>query len=52
MYDILKKQIWSLFMDGVQLPEGYFEEAVYFFKAKFPDISATHYQAYSIKCQD
>ena len=28
----LKKTLWPLFMDGVQLPEGYshFEEAVYF----------------------
>ena len=29
---LLKKTLWSLFMDGVQLPQGYshFEEAVYF----------------------
>ena len=28
-----KKTLWPLFMDGVQLPQGYshFEEAVYFF---------------------
>ena len=28
----LKKTLWSVFMDGVQLPQGYshFEEAVYF----------------------
>ena len=35
LQDILKnlKNLWSLFMDGVQLPQGYshFEEAVYFF---------------------
>ena len=29
---VLKKKLWRLFMDGVQLPQGYrhFEEAVYF----------------------
>ena len=29
---LLKKTLWSLFMDGVQLPQGesHFEEAVYF----------------------
>ena len=31
-YKSTKKTLWSLFMDGVQLPQGYshFEEAVYF----------------------
>ena len=29
---IKKKTLWSLFMDGIQLPQGYshYEEAVYF----------------------
>ena len=32
-------------MDGAQLPQGYshFEEAVYYFTTKFPDIPGTHF---------
>ena len=32
-------------MDGVQLPQDYshFEEAVYYFTTKFPDIPGTHF---------
>ena len=33
----------DLFMDEVQLPQCYFEEAVYFFTTKFPDIPGTHF---------
>ena len=42
----------TLFMDGVQLPQGqnenHFEEAVYFLPlAKFPEIAGTHFSSTS-----
>ena len=40
-----KKTLWPIFMDGVQLPQGYshFEEVVYFLPFKFPEILGTHF---------
>ena len=40
-----KKTLWPLFMDGIQLPQGYshFEEAVYFLLFSSPEISGTHF---------
>ena len=41
--NLKKKTLRLLFMDGVQLPQGYshFEEAVYFLP--FPEIPGTHF---------
>ena len=41
----LRKTLWPFFMDRVQLPQGqsHFEEAVYFFTTKFPEIPGTHF---------
>ena len=40
-----KKSLWPLFMDGVQLPQcqSHFEEAIYFFVTKLPEIPGTHF---------
>ena len=40
-----KKTLWPLFMDGVQLPQcqSHFEEAIYFFVTKLPEIPGTHF---------
>ena len=41
----LKKTLWPLFIDGIQLPQGYnhFEEAVYFLPFSSPEIFGTHF---------